>query len=138
MNEYLDGVDVGLYALAVPKHDPVKVHGKRSGAFLHDQLFLKSKSPTKIFEYMAKGIPVVSTRAGEAERVVEQGVTGFLCDSNAQLVDAFVKLAIDADLRKTMGSAARARVEERYRLTHAGEKLEAVFEHALAWRSAAT
>ncbi len=132
MNDYLDGVDVGLYALAVPRNDPVAVHGRRtSGRFLDSKMFLRSKSPTKIFEYMAKGIPVLSTRVGEAERVVEDGTTGLLGDTKEELAEAFVRLALDPDLRRRMGAAARERVERRYSLELVGEQLEAVFEHAL-------
>jgi glycosyltransferase involved in cell wall biosynthesis len=133
MNEYLDGIDVGLYALAAPKNDPVAIHrGRLVGRFVDTQMFVRSKSPTKIFEYMAKAIPVISTRLGEAESVVDHGVTGLLGDTREELSRAFVRLALEPELRGRMGEAARRRVEERYSLALAGERLEAVFANALA------
>jgi glycosyltransferase involved in cell wall biosynthesis len=59
-------------------------------------------------------------------------VTGLLGDSREELSRAFVRLALDPLLRARMGEAARRRVEERYSLALAGERLEAVFARALA------
>ncbi len=108
MNEYLDGIDVGLYALTMPKHDPVALHAHRGEQVFFDQLFLRSKSPTKVFEYMAKGLPVVSTSLGEAGRAVEDGHTGYVCDSRAGLASALERLALDPSLREAMGKQGRA------------------------------
>ena len=78
----------------------------KAARLIQESAFLRSKSPTKIFEYMAKGIPVISTKVGEAAAFVEDGHTGILCETSRQLADAFVRLALDADLRQRMGSAA--------------------------------
>jgi glycosyltransferase involved in cell wall biosynthesis len=132
MNEHLDGVDVGLYALALPVVDTQAICRNKAPRLIQESAFLRSKSPTKIFEYMAKGIPVISTKVGEAAAFVEDGHTGILCETPRQLADAFVRLALDADLRQRMGSAARSRVEERYNITNVGEQLNAIFAEVVA------
>jgi glycosyltransferase involved in cell wall biosynthesis len=135
MNEYLDGVDVGLYALALPAVDTAAICRNTAGRLIQDAAFLRSKSPTKIFEYMAKGIPVISTSVGEAAEFVENGHTGILCETPRQLAEAFVRLALDADLRQRMGSTARSRVEERYSIANVGEQLDAIFTEVVAERA---
>jgi glycosyltransferase involved in cell wall biosynthesis len=134
MNEHLDGVDVGLYALALPVVSTAALCRDKAARLIQESAFLRSKSPTKIFEYMAKGIPVISTKVGEAAAFVEDGRTGMLCETPRQIADAFVRLALDADLRETMGRAARTRVEERYNISHLGEQLDAIFAEVMTDR----
>jgi glycosyltransferase involved in cell wall biosynthesis len=127
MNEYLDGIDVGLYSLKEPAGDDAKAR--------HAARFLRSKSPTKVFEYMAKGIPTISTRFGEVARFLEDGVTGFCSDDGEALTRAFVALAKDAALRERMGAAARKLCVESYSLETAGRTLAGVIGEVLAARS---
>ncbi|HLW72298.1 MAG TPA: glycosyltransferase family 4 protein [Candidatus Binataceae bacterium] len=67
-------------------------------------------SPLKIFEYMAAGLPVVASRIGQIEEVIEDGRTGLLCPPGdvAALADALERLAADPGLRRKLGMAARA------------------------------
>lgn len=104
MSSYLDGIDVGLYALTLPRQ------GEDSGV----EKFILSKSPTKVFEYMAKGIPTISTRLGEVAEYIHEGVTGYSSDNVDELAAAFLELARNPDLRARMGSAARRQCAEHY------------------------
>jgi len=63
---------------------------------------------------MAAGLPVVATRVDGAADAVEDGVSGILVDvgDSAALGRALVRLASDPELRRRMGAAGRARVEE--------------------------
>jgi glycosyltransferase involved in cell wall biosynthesis len=109
MAQYLDGIDVGLYSLAMVAEGPNSEDGR----------FIVCKSPTKVFEYMAKGIPTISTRVGEVAHFLEHGVTGFVSDDEDELVEAFVALATDPGLRDRMGAAARRACVERYSMATA-------------------
>lgn len=106
MPEYLQGIDVGLYCLT--KHDR----------------FTASKSPTKLFEYMACAKPTVSTRFGEAVRFVEHGITGFLASDMDQFAKYSRRLVEDPELRKQMGENARERIETKFNMTEGVKKLE--------------
>jgi len=67
-------------------------------------------------EAMSCGRPVVVTRVGGLQCLVEDGVQGFVVppgDANA-LKQAVSRLLDDRALRERMGRAARERVEERY------------------------
>jgi glycosyltransferase involved in cell wall biosynthesis len=72
--------------------------------------------PNVLLEAMAAGLPVVSTPAGDAPRIVQNGCTGFIVDhdDSAALAEKIILLASSAKLRKTMGEAGRQRVEQVY------------------------
>lgn len=113
MAEYLDGIDVGLYSLTLAD----------IRADSEEATFILSKSPTKVFEYMAKGIPTISTRLGEVAHFIDHGVTGFCSDEVDDLTEAFVRLATDPELRANMGSAARKQCVDHYSMDAAGAML---------------
>jgi glycosyltransferase involved in cell wall biosynthesis len=91
--------------------------------------WVRGKCPMKELQYMALGIPPVATRFGSSEESVDHGRTGFLCDSDAEWVDALVGLA-DPARRAAVGAAARRRVEERYSATAAAAAFARVLEAA--------
>jgi len=63
-------------------------------------------------EAMAAGRPVIATDMGGAREIVVPGETGFLVplEDAVALAQAIVSLLRDAEKRRTMGEAARARV----------------------------
>ena len=70
-------------------------------------------SPLKLYEYMAAGLPIIATRIGQIEEVIEHGETGILVrpgDANG-MAEALIDLAADIDLRTRLGEAARATVQ---------------------------
>ncbi len=62
-------------------------------------------------EAMAAGLPVVVTRTGGVEELVEEGINGltFTWGDVATLADHLIRLATDRDLARRMGKASRAR-----------------------------
>lgn len=109
MPEYLEKVDVGLFPL------------------IQHTRFNKSKSPTKLFEYMAMGKATVSSCIGEAKAVIEDGKDGFLAKDRRSFIDRIQLLAKDQRLRKEMGLNARRKIKERYSLHMAGEIMFSIF-----------
>jgi glycosyltransferase involved in cell wall biosynthesis len=67
--------------------------------------------PRVVMEAMGNGIPVVSTRVDGIPEMVEDGVTGFLADSEdvVKLTEKVAQLLIDGNLRRQMGEAGRVR-----------------------------
>jgi glycosyltransferase involved in cell wall biosynthesis len=66
-------------------------------------------SPTKLFEYMQAGLPVIGAAVPEVQDVVTHSKCGVLVDARnpAEIAAAFVRLASDGDLRKTLAENAR-------------------------------
>lgn len=93
----LHRIDIGLYPL--PHED-----------------WVYGKSGLKALQYQALGIPVVATAIGTNYRVIEDGVTGILADDPAEWKRALIRLIDEPQTRRTMGDAARSRVERLYSL----------------------
>jgi glycosyltransferase involved in cell wall biosynthesis len=69
-------------------------------------------SPLKVYEYMASGLPVVASRVGQLDGLIDDRVNGLLCppgDATA-LAAELEELRGDAGLRRRLGAAARAAV----------------------------
>jgi glycosyltransferase involved in cell wall biosynthesis len=88
--------------------------------------------PNVIVEAMATGLPVIGTTAGAIPEAVMDGVTGFIVPQrNAALVaDRTRCLMENADLRDTMGRAARHRVEHYFDSQQTIAPLLALFDRA--------
>lgn len=83
--------------------------------------------PRSIIEAMRAGLPVVATRVAGIPELVEQGVTGWLCDArdDAGVAANLGKLLVSARSRRTMGIAARRRYQ-------AGFRFESMLQRTLA------
>lgn len=89
--------------------------------------FTLCKSPTKLFEYMACGLPSVTHRIGEATFIVNNGEDGFLADDIDDFVKKMLLLADDKTLRTKMGQKAYNTINDRYCLEAVDGKLNEVF-----------
>ena len=76
-------------------------------------------------EAMATGTPVVAYRAGSVSEVVEHGVTGFVCRSFREMLDAVARV------RKLDRAACRARVERLFSPSAMADAYEKVYRGLL-------
>jgi glycosyltransferase involved in cell wall biosynthesis len=85
--------------------------------------------PNVILEAMAARLPVITTTAGDAARIVEHETTGFVLEAEdvQGLTDAVIKLARQPELSVRMGEAGRLRAEERYDVSSLPGRLLSVF-----------
>jgi len=72
--------------------------------------------PNVLLEAMAARLPVVTTPAGDAGRLVKDGTTGYVVSFNdvQGMVQRVLQLAKSPPLRQRFGGAGRQQVEERY------------------------
>jgi glycosyltransferase involved in cell wall biosynthesis len=86
--------------------------------------------PMALLEAMAAGRPAVCTRVGGVPELVQDGMTGYLVpaqDPHA-LAEALTRLLDDSALRRQMGAAARARVEQEFTLAASVETASRAIE----------
>jgi len=92
-----------------------------------------------LIEAMALGRPLVAPREGGPLVIVADGETGLLVEPRRPdaFARAMVSLLTDADLRRRMGQAARARVDAVFDIRHHVRAIEALFDDVLGARPAA-
>lgn len=81
-------------------------------------------------EALASGTPVVALRAGSVPEVVEDGVTGYVCDSEDELAAAVERLG------KIDRARCRAEAERRFSPDVMAERYEEIYRRLLAEPSA--
>ena len=86
---YLSSVDIGI----LPLIQKIK--------------FNLAKSPVKLFEYFASGIPVVASPMGEIPYYLVEGKNGFLAESEDEFIRKILILIEKYPLRLRMGKEAR-------------------------------
>jgi glycosyltransferase involved in cell wall biosynthesis len=94
----------------VPNADALRlVDGALAGlSLLQDEANFRHSMPTKVAEYMARGVPVISTPLPLAVQLVEAAQGGFVVPFNdpGAAAEAILKLDANPDLRATMGASA--------------------------------
>ena len=89
--------------------------------------------PNALLEAMAMGKASVATSVNGAPELVEDGISGYLVESEnvTQLHDRIEQLLADDPLRETMGFAARKRVKDHFTIDRMIDQLEKLFQHQL-------
>ncbi|MBK8047811.1 MAG: glycosyltransferase [Anaerolineales bacterium] len=82
-----------------------------------------------VIEASATGLPVVVSDVGGLPEVVAADVTGFIVPAEdvAATAAAIITLALNPDLRETMGAAGRRLVEERYTWSRNADTMEEIY-----------
>lgn len=81
-----------------------------------DDEWTKGKCGFKAIQFMSCGVPVVASAVGVNREIIEDGVNGYLASTEDEWVEKIGRLATDPGLRRRVGLAGRATVEERYSL----------------------
>jgi len=84
---------------------------------------------------MAVGLPLVATRCGGPEEIVEDGVSGHLVPVNdpGAMSEAILQVLADAERARALGGAARARAVSEFSLDRVLERYSAVYGRVLGW-----
>lgn len=107
-------------------------------AVLHGNPITDCKSEIKWLEAAAMGIPSIVSDTAVYRQVVAHEVDGLIAASAEDWSVALERLVQDADLRRSLGAAARDKAGQLYDLAANAERLEALLAPALAARDART
>ena len=88
----------------------------------------KGKCGLKILQYMAAGLPVISTPSGVNAEIIEDGTTGFLPRNDEEWYHAVKKLSENRDLREQIGESGRRKVRSEYSLDVVYQKMKRSLE----------
>ena len=95
---------------------------------LPDDDWVLGKAGLKVIQYMAFGIPSVSSAVGTATLQVRHGETGFLAHSDDEWLDLLERLVRDPALRTRIGAAAREEAVRAYSRAATAGKYRAVLD----------
>ena len=90
---------------------------------MSDTPWSKGKCGFKQIQYMAAGVPFVSSSTGGAAEFIENGAVGLVANSQTQWVDAIERLLKDRELRSRLSQAGRTRVEQELCIELVGPKV---------------
>lgn len=90
---------------------------------LPDNLYTRGKCALKVIQYMAAGLPVISSPTGVNKEIIEDGVNGFLVASDNEWITAVEKLAKDHDLRHRLGESGKKISQENFSLQATFQKM---------------
>ncbi|MFC1474846.1 glycosyltransferase [bacterium] len=87
-------------------------------------------TPTVLIEAGAMGVPSVSTLHAGIPEVVADGESGLLVKEGDEeaFADRLLRLARDAELRESMGTAARSRIEREFDIHSVMEQIEKTYD----------
>jgi glycosyltransferase involved in cell wall biosynthesis len=77
---------------------------------------LRSAVPSKIFEAMASGLPILLAAEGEAKEIVKKSGSGLLVppEDPRALTKAILRLYLNDELRRLLGAQGQKAVQEKY------------------------
>jgi glycosyltransferase involved in cell wall biosynthesis len=90
-----------------------------------DNDWTKGKCGLKVLQYMAAGLPVVSSRSGANADIIDHGVTGFLPRNDDEWFQSVKKLMKDPELIQKLGKAGQKKVRDEYSVDAVYEKMKA-------------
>lgn len=90
---------------------------------IEDTIFNEAKSENKWTEAALVKVPTAASRVGAFKDVVEDGVTGLLCGTQEEWLEALSRLVEEPELRKSIGEQAFKTVRDRWCTVFSGKGL---------------
>lgn len=88
----------------------------------------EGKCGFKLIQYLALEIPAVSSPVGVNKKIIEDGINGYLCNTDEDWYKAIEKMILDPSLRKSMGIEGRKKIINQYSLLSNKENFLSIFK----------
>ena len=98
---------------------------------LPDDNWSKGKCGLKALQFMALGIPTICSPVGVNTDIIQDNENGFLAATEAEWVDKLSRLLRSAELRRRVGDAGRATVEQKYSAAIQAPRVYEIFKSVL-------
>ena len=98
---------------------------------LPDDNWSKGKCGLKALQFMALGIPTICSPVGVNTDIIHDDENGFLAGTEGEWVDKLSRLLRSAELRRRLGDAGRATVEEKYSAATQAPRVYEIFKSVL-------
>jgi len=102
-------------------------------ALLRPSEVFKTAVPTKIYEYMATGLPLLTNVAGEITRIITESKTGIAIPNGnaAALVEHIIKFEADPNQLNTMSAAGITHAHQTVSWSGRAEQFEQALNKAI-------
>lgn len=128
--------DLGVEVDYVPWSETTEIEAIRRGRIglmpLPDEPWSKGKCALKLIQYMACGLPTVSSPVGVNPEVVENGASGLLARSENDWVEAITRLLRDDALARCLSVRGRRRVEDAFSVRAVYPRLRSALRSSLS------
>jgi glycosyltransferase involved in cell wall biosynthesis len=98
---------------------------------LPDDNWSKGKCGLKALQFMALGIPTICSPVGVNTDIIQDDENGFLAGTEEEWVDKLSRLLRSAELRRRLGDAGRATVEQKYSAATQAPRVYEIFKSVL-------
>ncbi|MFN2405192.1 MAG: glycosyltransferase family 4 protein [Pyrinomonadaceae bacterium] len=98
---------------------------------LPDDNWSKGKCGLKALQFMALGIPTICSPVGVNTDIIQDNENGFLAGTEAEWVDKLSRLLRSDELRRRLGDAGRATVEQKYSAAIQAPRVHEIFKSVL-------
>lgn len=103
---------------------------------LPDDNWSKGKCGLKALQFMALGIPTICSPVGVNTDIIQDNENGFLAGTEAEWVDKLTRLLRSAEMRRRLGDAGRATVEDKYSAAIQAPRVYEIFKSVRVWSNA--
>jgi glycosyltransferase involved in cell wall biosynthesis len=102
---------------------------------LPEDKWSKGKCGAKALQFMGMGIPTICSPVGVNTDIIQDDENGFLAQTEDEWVDKLTRLLRSAELRRRLGEAGRATVEQKYSAVSQAPRVYEIFESVLRERA---
>jgi glycosyltransferase involved in cell wall biosynthesis len=94
---------------------------------LKQDIWSEGKCGFKGLQYMALEIPTIMSPVGVNSTIVQNGINGFLVESQEEWYEILEKLILEKELRIQIGKAGKSRIDQTYSVLANQEKYLELF-----------